>query len=170
MEIITLVNINGALISIIIQVIHKYFYSKGFRRSFISFKNKLDTEFKTNISDELDQVRKNIKNTENQKIIEKIKKLYEKYEEQNIPAISYARINKNTKFFYLFSIGSIFLSILSFKVPKIGEYLSEDLGFISLLISIFILFSMIWSLCKLEEKIVKSELGIPIKDILEEKK
>ena len=166
MEPITIVNIAGSLISILVQIIHKHFYTKGFRESFKKFKETLDKNAKEKAEKEIVKLNKNIKNIQVQEIIDISRKLADDLEEQNAPAISYLEVHKRIKFFYLFAIGSIFLSLLSFKVTKLGQYITSDVGFTALIISVLMLFWMIWDLYKLEEQVIKLEFGIPISKIL----
>jgi len=154
-----------------IQYLYNHFYEKSFKESYRDFKKKFDIQLRDEFTKDLENLKEKIKNADFETLSNTLKDEAYKIQEVSQPATKYLEIHGRIKIFYILIFITILTSIFSLRVPEyilFGKLLI-DWSFYSLISAIGFFVWIVLDNHSLKSKVIRFELGEPIKELLKEK-
>lgn len=152
------------------QHILSRYYKKGFKDSYLKFKEKLDEELKDRAKSVLDELKSRLDSINVDEIFEILRDEACDLEIAYRPSREYLKLHNKIKWIYALLFSSTILAFFAINWPdyRFWDYLLSDWAFLFMIGGIALVAWTFFDAHKLERTILRYEMGTPIKRLIEE--
>ena len=156
------INLGVSIFSLFAAMIYPYFNKKDFMERFQKYQQNIKIQVKQDIKSRIQEIDKGLKLDNLDRIESIINDLAKKLEDSKNPAREYFEAYKNLKMVYLLLAVSIITSLVSINNPsaKVFNITHAMWGFTFMIVAIAFIAHVIYSLYKVNEKVIAFELNI----------